>query len=157
MIRVYTNFHDLNKYCPKDNYPTPFIDQIIDSCARSEVFLFMDGFSWYNHIQIKMEEQHKTTFIYPWGTFVYKKIPFGLKNVGATFQRAMNFAFHDIKSIVEPYLDDLPTHSRKRIDHPVHLRLIFERCRHYKIHLNPHKCIFIVESGILLGFIVLNK
>ena len=98
----------------------------------------MDGFSRYNQIQIKPEDQHKTAFICPWGTFTYKKIPFGLKYVGATFQWAMNFAFHDIKSIFEPYLHDLPTHSRKRIDHLDHLRLIFERCIYYKICLNPH-------------------
>ena len=90
------------------------------------MFSFMDGFSGYNQIQIKLEDQHKTAFICPCGTFAYKKMPFGLKNVGATFQRAMNFSFHDIKAIVEPYLDDLPAHSRKRIDHPNHLRLIFE-------------------------------
>ena len=69
----------------------------------------------------------------------------------------MKFTFHDIKAIVEPYLDDLPAHSRKRIDHPDHLRLIFERCRYYKIHLNPHKCVFCVNSGRLFGFIVSNK
>ena len=125
-IRVCTEFQDLNKACPKDNYPTPFIDQIIDACAGSEVFSFMYGFSKYNQIQIKPKYQHKTAFICPWGTFMYKKIPFGLKNAGATFQRAMNFAFHDIKAIVKPYLDDLPAHSRKRIDHPDHLHLIFE-------------------------------
>ena len=68
----------------------------------------------------------------------------------------MKFSFHDIKAIVKPYLDDLPTHSHKRIDLD-HLRLIFERCRYYKIHLNPHKCILYVESGIFLGFIVSNK
>ena len=130
MIRVCTRFHDLNKSCPKDNYPTPFIDQIIDACAGSEVFSFMDGFSRYNQIQIKLEDQHKTTFICPWGTFAYKKIPFGLKYAGDAFQWAMNFSFHDIKSIVEPYLDDLPTHSCKRINHPDHLHLIFERCRY---------------------------
>ena len=104
---------------------------------------FMDCFSRYNQIKIKPEDQHKTTFICPWGTFVYKKIPFGLKNVGETFQWEMNFSFHDIKAIVEPYLDDLPAHSRKRIDHPDHLRFIFERRRYYKIHLNPHKCVFL--------------
>ena len=103
-----------------------FIDQIIDAYVGSEVFSFMDGFSEYNQIQIKPEDQHKTAFICSWGTFEYKKMPFGLKNAGATFQRAMNFSFHDIKAIVEPYLDDLPAHSRKRIDHPDHLRLIFE-------------------------------
>ena len=69
----------------------------------------------------------------------------------------MNFAFHDIKAIVEPYLDDLPAHSRKRVQHPDHLRLIFERCRYYKIHLNPHKCVFCVESGRLLRFIVSSR
>ena len=103
----------------------PFIDQIIDACAGSEFFSFMDGFSSYNQIQIKLEDQHKTNFICPWGTFAYKKMPFGLKNAGATFQWVMNFAFHDIKAIVKPYLDDLPAHSCKRIDHPDHLRLIF--------------------------------
>ena len=85
-ICVCTNFHDLNKSCPKDNYPTPFIDQIIDACAGSEVFSFMDVFSGYNKIQIKPENQHKMTFICPWGACAYKKIPFGLKNTRATFQ-----------------------------------------------------------------------
>ena len=85
-ICVCTEFRDLNKSYPKDNYPTPFIDQIIDACAGSEVFSFMDGFSGYNQIQIKLEDQHNKTFICPWGTFMYKKILFGLKNVGATFQ-----------------------------------------------------------------------
>jgi hypothetical protein len=114
----------------------------------------MDGFSRYNQIQIKPEDQHKTTFICPWGTFAYRKMPFGLKNARATFQRAMYFAFHDLKHIVEAYLDDLASRSRKRKDHPTHLRLIFERCRYFKIHLNPNKCSFCVTSGRFLGFIV---
>jgi hypothetical protein len=76
------------------------------------------------------------------------------KNVGATFQCAMSYAFHDIKHIVQPYLDDLPAHSLRRVDHPMHLRAIFVRCRFYHIRLNPHKCVFCVESGRLLGFIV---
>jgi hypothetical protein len=114
----------------------------------------MDGFSGYNQIQIKPEDQHKMTFICPWGTFAYRKMPFGLKNAGATFQHAMTFAFHDLKHIVEAYLDDLAAHSRKRVDHSKHLQLVFERCRHYRIRLNPHKCIFCVRSGRLLGFLV---
>jgi len=93
-------------------------------------------------------------FIYPWGTFAYKNLPFGLKNVGATFQRAMSYVFHDIRNIVQPHVDDLPTHSRKFHDHRDHLHQIFLRCRHYNIRLNPHKCILYVESGRLLGFIV---
>ena len=72
----------------------------------------MDGFSGYNQIEILPSDQHKTTFIFPWGTFAYNKLPFGLKNAGATFQHAMSYAFHDVKHIVEPYLDDIPAHSQ---------------------------------------------
>ena len=67
----------------------------------ANLFSFMDEFSGYNQIQIKPEDQHKTAFIGPWGTFAYQKIPFGLKNAGATFQRAMTLIFHDLKSIIK--------------------------------------------------------
>jgi hypothetical protein len=132
----------------------PFIDQILDECVGSEVFSFMDGFSGYNQIQIKPEDQHKMN-LFVLGVHSHtRKIPFGLKNAGATFQRAMTFAFHDLKHIVEAYLDDLTAHSRKRVDHSTHLRLVFERCCYYRICLNPHKCIFCIRSGRLLGFLV---
>jgi hypothetical protein len=81
-------------------------------------------------------------------------MPFVLKNARATFQHAMTFAFHDLKHIVEAFLDYLTAHSCKRLDHVIHLRLVFERCRYYRIWLNPHKCIFCVKSGRLLGFLV---
>ena len=93
------DYQDVNQACPNDNYPTPFIDQIIDNCAGCKIFLFMDGFSGYNKINICLDDQHKTTFIYPWGTFAYRKLPFGLKNAGATFQRAMDYDFNNIKHI----------------------------------------------------------
>jgi hypothetical protein len=118
-IRVCIDYRDINKACPKDNFPTPFVDQIVDDCAGSEIFSLMDGFSRYNQINIVPEDQH--TFICPWGTFAYRKLPFGLKNTSATFQRAMSYAFHDIKHVVQPYLDDLPAHSMPRVDHPTHL------------------------------------
>ena len=86
--------------CPKDNFPTPFIDHILDEFVGSEVFSFMDGFSKYNQIQIKPEDQHKTVFICPRGTFAYRKMPFSLKNTGATFQRALTLIFHDLKMII---------------------------------------------------------
>ena len=153
-IRVCTDFRDLNKACPKDNYPTSFIDQILDDYSGDEIFSFMDGFSGYNHIQIKPEDQHKITFICPWGTFTYRKMPFGLKNDKATFQQAMSYTFHDITLFVEAYLDDLVAHSKKRSDHPTHLRAIFDRCRKYKIRLNTLKCSFCVVVGRLLGFVI---
>jgi len=133
MIRVCIDYKDVNQACPKDNYPTPFIDKIIDECTGCEIFSFVDGFSKYNQINICPQDQSKTAFICLWGTFAYKKLPFGLNNTGETFHRAMNYAFHDIKNIVQPYLDDLPTHSKKLTDHPQHLGAIFLCCRHYKI------------------------
>eukprot|EP00253_Pinus_taeda_P016318 PITA_16318 len=102
----------------------------------------------------KQADQHKTAFIYPGGTFAYKKLPFGLKNVGATFQCAMSYAFHDIRHIVQPYLDDIPAHLAKHQDHPAHLCEIFLRCRHYCIRLYPHKGVLCVESGRLLRFVI---
>jgi hypothetical protein len=70
-IHVCVDYRDINKPCPKDNFPTPFIDQIIDDFADNEIFSLMDGFSGYNQINITPEDQHKTSFIFPWGTFAY--------------------------------------------------------------------------------------
>ena len=124
------------------------------SVWEARYFPFMDGFFRYNQIQIKVRDQQKTTFICPWGTFAYRKMPFGLKNIGATFQRAMTLIFHDLKTIIVVFLDDLAPHSQLRVRHPYHLRLVFERCFHYQFSLNPHKCIFCIKFGRLLGLIV---
>jgi len=110
MIHACVDYQDINHACPKENYLTPFINQIVDYCAGSEAFPFMDGFSDHNQINILPSNQHKTTFICPLGTFSYRKSLFYLKNFRENFQRAMNYAFHDIKPIVQPYLDNLPAH-----------------------------------------------
>jgi hypothetical protein len=153
-IRVCTDFHDLNNACPKDNFPTPFIDQIIDDCTGHEALSFMEGFSGYNQIQIHPVDQYKTTFTTPWGTFAYRFMPFSLKNASATFQRVMTYIFHDLDKIILAYLDDLTTQSKKCTQHLDDLRIIFQWCRQYNIHLNPLKCVFCVTAGRLLGFIV---
>lgn len=93
-------------------------------------FSFMDEFSGYNQINILPTDQHKAGFICPWGTLSYKKIPFGPKNTGATFQWALSYSFHNIKNIIHPYLDDLPALLLKHQDHPTHLRAVFLCCRH---------------------------
>ena len=85
------------------------------------MYSFMDGFSGYNQNNILPADQPKIAFICPWGNFAYCKLPFGLKNFGENFQREMSYAFHDIKHIMHPYLDDLPAHSLHREDHPTHL------------------------------------
>ena len=99
----------------------------------------MDSFSRYNQIQIKPEDQHKTGFICTWGKFAYREMPFVLKNARVTFQRAMTLIFHDLKSIIKVFLDDLAAHSRMRMHHPYHLRLVFKRCQHYSVRLNPYE------------------
>lgn len=93
---------------------------------------------------IKLEYHHKITFIFPWGTFAYRKLPFGLKNVGTSFQWAMFYVFHNIKHIVEVYLYDLIARSLICEDRPTHLQEVFLRCHYYKIWLNLHKCVFCV-------------
>jgi hypothetical protein len=132
----------------------PFIDQIIDDCTGHEALSFMDGFSGYNQIQIHPADQYKTTFTTPWGTFAYRVMPFSLKNVGATFQRAMTYIFHDLAHIILTYLDDLTARSKKRTQHLDDLRIIFQWCHQYNICLNPIKCVFYVTAGSLLNFIV---
>jgi hypothetical protein len=116
-ICVCIDFCDLNHACPKDNFPTPFNDQIIDDCADHEALSFMDGFSGYNQIQIHPTYQYKTTFTTLWVTFSYRFMPFGLKNVGAMFQRAMTYVFHDLACIILSYLDDLIAQSKRQTQH----------------------------------------
>jgi hypothetical protein len=132
--------------------PSPHITP--SDCAGHEALSFMDGFSSYNQIQIHPADQYKTAFITPWGTFAYRVMPFGLKNAGATFQRAMTYIFHDLAAIILAYLDDLTARSKNRTQHIDDLRIIFQRCRQYNIRLNPLKCVFCVTAGRLLGFIV---
>ena len=105
-----------------------------------------------------LEEMEKTTFMTMWGTFCYKVMPFGLKNVGATYQRAMVTLFHDMMhKEIEVYVDDMITKSQSEKDHVVNLRKLFERLRKFQLKLNPAKCTFEATSGKLLGFIVSKR
>jgi hypothetical protein len=114
----------------------------------------MDGFSGYNQIQIHPADQYKTAFTTPWGNFSYRVMPFGLKNDGATFQWTMTYIFHDLARIILAYLENLTTQSKKLTQHLDDLRIIFQRCRQYNIHLNPLKCVFCFTAGRLLSFII---
>lgn len=121
------------------------------------LFSFMDGFLGYNQIQIKLEDQHKTAFIFSLCTFSSHKIPFGLKNVGDTFEWAMYYSFPNINHIFEAYLDNLVACSKRRKDHPDHFDQIFLCYRYYNIGLNMHKWNFSVELGWLPSFIILSQ
>ena len=106
--RMCVDFTDLNRACPKDGYPLPWIDTLVDSTARHELLSFMDAFSGYNQIKMNEEDQEKTSFITSQGIFCYKVMPFGLKNAGATYQRLMNKMFtHQIGRNVQVYVDDM--------------------------------------------------
>ena len=97
-------------------------------------------------------------FITPWGTFCYRVMPFGLKNAGATYQRAMTTLFHDMMhKKIEVYVDDMIAKSIDEEEHVEHLLKLFQRLRKYKLRLNPNKCTFGVRSGKLLGFVISEK
>lgn len=115
----------------------------------------MYGFSGYNQIKMDPDDMEKTTFITPRMTYCYKFIPFGLKNLGATYQYAMMTLFHDmIHKVIEVYVDDMISKSKTEDDHLDHLRNLFSKLRKFKLRLNPTRCTFGVRSGKLLGFIV---
>eukprot|EP00253_Pinus_taeda_P013163 PITA_13163 len=154
-IRICIDFRNLNKASLKDNFPLPTMEQILQSVAGSELMSFLDGFSGYNQILVHPDDQLKTTFRTKWGTYAYQKMPFGLINAGATFQRAMDITFKGlINRTVVVYLDDITVFSRERSNHLHDLNQIFQRCKKYGISLNPKKSFFALDQGKLLGFIV---
>uniref|UniRef100_A0A2N9FH63 Uncharacterized protein n=1 Tax=Fagus sylvatica TaxID=28930 RepID=A0A2N9FH63_FAGSY len=158
--RMCVDFTDLNKACPKDSFPLPRIDQLVDSTAGHKLLTFMDAFSGYNQIVMDDErDQEKTSFITSRGLFCYKVMPFGLKNAGATYQRLMNRMFHDqIGRNVEVYVDDMLVKSKEEEDgHLDDLRETFQTLRKYQMKLNPSKCAFGVYSGKFLGFMVSQR
>ena len=157
-VRVYVDFRDLNKASPKDDFPLPHIDMLVDSTAGHPMLSFMDGFSGYNQILMALEDMEKTSFITEWGTYCYRVMPFGLKNAGATYQRAATTLFHDMMHRdVEVYVDDMIVKSQGGADHLAALQRFFERIRQFRLRLNPKKCTFGVTSGKLLGHIVSER
>jgi hypothetical protein len=157
-VRMCVDYRDLNRASPKDNFPLPHIDTLVDNTTINTVFSFMDGFSGYNQIKMADEDRSKTAFVTHWGTFVYDVMPFGLKNAWATYQRAMVNLFHDmIHHEIEVYVDDMIAKSRTTQDHLTDLRKLFQRLKKYQLRLNPNKCSFGVTFEKLLGFIVNDR
>ena len=160
-VRVCVDFRDFNKVSPKDDFPLPHIDMLVDSTAGHPMFSFMDRFFGYNKILMALEDMKKTSFIIEWGTYCYRVMPFGLKNAGATYQRASTTLFHDMMHRdVEVYVDDMIVKSRDRANHLAALQRFFERIRQFRWRLrsdSPKKCTFGVTSGKLLGHIVSER
>lgn len=115
----------------------------------------LDGYSGYNQILVHENDQGKSVFTTPWGTFQYAKMPFGLKNVGATFQWAMDISFANDKDVfLVIYLYDFIVFSGSNDEHLHHLRIVFQKCRKFGISSNPEKSLFAMEEGKLLGDII---
>ena len=156
--RMCSDFTDLNKACPKDSFPLPRIDQLVDSIAGHKFLTFMDAFLRYNQIKMAEEDQEKTAFITSQGLYCYKVIPFGLKNAEAAYQRLVNKMFNkQIGRNMEVYVDDLLVKSKEKLAHLDDLRETFATLKQYQMKLNPSKCVFRVASSKLLGFIVSQR
>ena len=152
------DFTDLNKTCPKDSYPFPFIDQLVDSTAGHRLLSFIDAFSGYNQIKMDEADQERMSFIIRQGLFCYKVMPFGLKNAGATYQRLVNHMFRpQIRRNVEVYVDDMLMKSLNEGKHLVDLQETFNTLRQYNMKLNPNKCSIGVSSGEFLGFMISHR
>jgi hypothetical protein len=154
-IRLCVDFRNLNRSSLKDNYPLPKMDHILEKVVGANRMSMIDGFSGYNQIAVHEDDKEKTTFTTPWGTFMYEKMPFGLMNAGATFQRAMDIAFvNERDKFVIIYLNDLTVFSNSDAEHLVHLKQTFKKCRKFGLSLNPKKSHFAMQEGKLLGHIV---
>jgi hypothetical protein len=156
--RMCIDYTDLNKHYPKDPFGLPRIDQVIDSTAGYDLLCFLDCYSRYHQIAIKEEDQEKTAFITTFGTYCYTTMSFGLKNAGATYQRAIQACFkRQLNKNIEAYVDDVVVKTRNSETLIADLEETFASLREYRWKLNPNKCVFGVLSGKLLGFIISHR
>jgi hypothetical protein len=141
-IRVCQDFWKLNSATKKDYFPLPFMDIILDHVAGYQRYSFLDGFSGYNQVFIRMSDQLKTMFTTEWGTFAFNRMPFGLCNAPGTFQRLMIDIFKDfLRHFLEVFIDDFAVFSNQE-DHLEYLGKTFQRCRETNLKLHPGKCFF---------------
>ncbi|GJR15762.1 reverse transcriptase domain-containing protein [Tanacetum coccineum] len=156
--RMCVDFKDLNKACPKDGYPLPEIDWKVESLCGFPFKCFLDAYKGYHQIQMAEEDEEKTAFITNQGIFCYTKMPFGLRNAGATYQRLVDRAFHGhIGRNLEVYVDDLVIKSCTEDEVIRDIEETFKTLKKINIKLNPRKCIFGVEEGMFLGYQVNTK
>jgi hypothetical protein len=153
--RMCIDFTSLNKACPKDNFPLPRIDKIIDSAAGCEVMSLLDCFSGYHQIYMKAEDKASTSFITPFGTYCFIRMPEGLKNAGFTFSRLTKTVLESqVGRNIFTYVDDIVVASRSKEDHLADLAETFANMRDARLCLNPAKCVFGVRQGKILGYLV---
>jgi hypothetical protein len=138
--RICVDFWELNKATLKDYFPLPFIDQVLDTLSGKKYFSFLDGYNRYNQILIAPEDQDKTTFTCPWGTYAYRVLPFGLCNAPATFQRAVLGIFSNlIHDCVEVYMDDFTVYGNTYQEALDNLEKVLIRCQEMNLSLSHEK------------------
>ena len=156
--RVYVDFTDLNRACPKDPFPMPKIDQLVDSMYGHLRMSFLDAFQGYHQIALALENREKTAFISLDANYHYTVMPFGLKTVGAMYQRMMTRMFQDkIERMVEVYIDNMLVKSKQEVWHIEDLQRVFEALRQHKLCLNVEKCTFRVRAGKFLGYLITGR
>jgi hypothetical protein len=138
-----TDFTNLNKYCPKDDFPLARIDQNVNSAAASEMMALLDCFSRYHQIWLRLEDEKKTSFITPFGTYCYLRIPEGLRNARPTFCRMTKAALKDqVGRNVLSYVDDIVVVSKEMENYITDLAKTFPNMREAKLKLIPEKCVW---------------
>jgi hypothetical protein len=156
-LRVCIDFRNLNRATPKDEYHMPIADTLINNASRNRIISFLDGNAGYNQIFMAEEDASKTAFICPGfiGLFEWVVMTFGLKNAGATYQRAMNLIFYELLgNTMEVYIDDIVVKSAEFSSHIADLRKTFDKMCRYGLKMNPRKYAFGVSAGKFLGFII---
>ncbi|RDX81778.1 Retrovirus-related Pol polyprotein from transposon 17.6, partial [Mucuna pruriens] len=156
--RVCIDYRRLNQSTCKDHFPFPFIDQVLEKLAGKSHYYFLDGFYGYMQIHIAPEDQYKTTFTCPFGTFVYTCMPFGLCNAPSTFQHCMTSIILDLlQECMEVFMDDFTIYDDSFDTCLKNLSKVLKRCIDTNLVLNFEKCHFMVTKGIVLGHLVSNR
>ncbi|KAK5835372.1 hypothetical protein PVK06_011060 [Gossypium arboreum] len=149
--RVCIDYRKLNDATRKDHFPFPFIDQMLERLSGHMYYYFLDGLFGYFQIPIAPEDQEKTTFTCPYGTFTYRRMPFGLCNALATFQRCMMAIFYElVKDVMEVFMDDFSVFGNSFHLCLKNLKRVLIRCEETNLVLNWEKCHFMVQEGIML-------
>nr|GFC00692.1 reverse transcriptase domain-containing protein [Tanacetum cinerariifolium] len=156
--KVQSQRRKLNEATRKDHFPLPFMDKMLEHLAGNEYYCFLDGFSGYFQIPIDPKDQEKTTFTCPYGTFGYKRMPFGLCNALGTFHRCMMAIFHDmIERTMEVFMDDFSVFGNSLSTCLTNIENMLKRCEDTKLALNWEKSHFMVKEGIVLGHKISKK
>ncbi|GKB29232.1 reverse transcriptase domain-containing protein [Tanacetum coccineum] len=156
--RMCIDFKILNSACPKDYYPLPSIDCKVEAVMGFKYKCFLDAYKGYHQIQMAREDEEKTAFYTEQGTYCYMKMPFGLKNAGATYQRLVDSTFQSqIGRNLEAYVDDMVIKSKDEKDLLADIAETFENLKAINMKLNPKKCSFGVEEGKFLGYMVTSE